>query len=92
MSDKLNTYPLNRKAITERILQFFPDATPEESEDHDIGNALWMLERLSTFGDQGKIDRWIGCVQGVVHTLKKDEKKLFSWNELRELTRKDLAK
>lgn len=83
----MQTYPLNREAIIQRIRRKFPDSLPTIDELDRPGYVLWMMNQLATFDDQGKIDRWIGCVQGIVYTLN-----LFEWNELRDLTRRDLSK
>jgi hypothetical protein len=36
--------------------------------------------------EQGKIDRWIGCVTGILWA-----KKLLTFDDARDLTRKDVA-
>lgn len=81
-----NTYPTNREAIRKRIRRLYPDVLPTIDEIDDVGYVLWMLDQISRMEDQRKIDRWIGCVHGIVHTLN-----LFEWKELRDLTCKDLS-
>ena len=80
----MQTYPLNREKIAAKIRIISSNTKPIRSESDELGNALWMLEQIPTFDNQGKIDRWIGRVQGIVHTLG-----LFTWEELQDLTRAD---
>lgn len=81
----MQTYPLNCRRIAEKIRKVSPSAKPIEKESDRYGYILWMLEQIPTLDNQGKIDRWIGCVQGMVQALD-----LFNFDELREMTRQDL--
>jgi len=81
----MQTYDLNRNAIKTRIREKYPDSKSLMNENNHPDYILWMIDQIPVFLNQGKIDRWIGCVQGLVYSLG-----LFGWNELRELTRQDL--
>lgn len=82
----MQLYDENRRKIEERIKEKFPGIVMTADETNHAGYVLWMLGEVPNFTNQGKIDRWMGCIQGIVHTLG-----LFTWDELREMTRDDLG-
>lgn len=47
---------------------------------------LWMLDEIPQMTDEGKVNRWLGFIQGFLWM-----KKLYSINEMREQVKKILS-
>ena len=62
-------YPHTIRVIKDRLLAAFPAAKPVRGALDDVNNTLWMMEQVSLFDDQGKVDRWIGWIGAKAHSL-----------------------
>ena len=62
-------YPHTIGIIKDRLLAAFPAAKPVQGANDDVSHTLWMMEQVSLFDDQGKVDRWIGWIGATAHSL-----------------------
>lgn len=73
------------KLVADYYLNYLMDAgvMPERS-DSKLPRAAWCARELATMEDEGKANRWLGFIQGVLFA-----KDIFDVDQLRDHSRKD---
>ena len=82
---KYKYYPNTIKYISKKLREKFPKVEPKENLQNIPAHLFWMMEKMQSFDDSAKADRWIGWIMAHAEILG-----IMKNKQSRELIRKDL--